>query len=97
MKKSMAILMSFLILLVSFSLQGLAEETDNTRAYIEYMLNLANNAEQEWTFSAENDAWTLSIVSAVAYPELPDKQGVSVCVPGAYVKGIDTDKSSSRF
>lgn len=32
----------------------------------------------------------LSIVSAVAYPELPDQQGVSVCVPGAYVTGIDT-------
>ena len=25
------------------------------------------------------------------YPELPDQQGVSVCVPGAYVTGIDTD------
>ena len=33
----------------------------------------------------------MSIVSAVAYPELEDEQGVSVCVPGAYVKGIDTD------
>lgn len=33
----------------------------------------------------------MSIVSAVAYPELPDQQGVSVCVPGAYVTGIDTD------
>lgn len=33
----------------------------------------------------------LSVVSAVAYPELPDQQGVSVCVPGAYVTGIDTD------
>lgn len=30
-------------------------------------------------------------MSAVAYPELPNQQGVSVCVPGAYVIGIDTD------
>lgn len=33
----------------------------------------------------------MSIVSAVAFPELPDQQGVSVCVPAAYVLGIDTD------
>lgn len=59
--------------------------------YIESTLNLANNADQEWTYSANSDAWVLSIVSAVAYPELPDQQGVSVCVPGAYVTGIDTD------
>lgn len=61
------------------------------KAYIEEALNLANNEEQEWTYSSEEDAWVLSIVSAVAYPELPDQQGVSVCVPGAYVSGIDTD------
>lgn len=30
------------------------------------------------------------MVSA-AYPELPDQQGVSVCVPAACVSGIDTD------
>lgn len=55
------------------------------------MLNLANNNEQEWTYSADNDAWTLSIVSAVAYPEIEDEEGVSVCVPGTYVTDIDTD------
>lgn len=60
-------------------------------AYIEETLNLANNPEQAWTYSADADAWTLSVVSAVAYPELPEQQGVSVCVPGAYVVGIDTD------
>ncbi len=60
-------------------------------AYIESTLNLANNADQEWTYYADSDAWVLSIVSAVAYPELPDQQGVSVCVPGAYVTGIDTN------
>ena len=70
-----------------------AESTDaaSDSAYIEDALNLANNPDQEWTYSADADAWTLSVVSAVAYPELPDQQGVSVCVPGAYVAGIDTD------
>lgn len=61
------------------------------KTYIEETLNLANNEEQEWTYSSETNAWVLSIVSAVAYPELPDQQGVSVCVPGTYVSGIDTD------
>ena len=59
--------------------------------YIETTLNLANNEDQEWTYSSSADAWVLSIVSAVAYPEIEDEQGVSVCVPGAYVAGIDTD------
>lgn len=59
--------------------------------YIEYTLNLANNEEQEWSYTESADAWVLSIVSAVAYPEIEDEQGVSVCVPGAYVTGIDTD------
>ncbi len=59
--------------------------------YIEETLNLANNEEQAWTYDSSADAWVLSVVSAVAYPELPDQQGVSVCVPGAYVTGIDTD------
>ena len=59
--------------------------------YIEETLNLANNEDQEWTYSSSADAWVLSIVSAVAYPEIEDEQGVSVCVPGAYVTGIDTD------
>ncbi|WP_204882066.1 hypothetical protein [Pseudoflavonifractor phocaeensis] len=54
-------------------------------------MNLSNNTELSWTYSADADAWVMSIVSAVAYPELPDQQGVSVCVPGAYVTGIDTD------
>ncbi len=59
--------------------------------YIEETLNLANNEDQEWTYDADAVAWILSVVSAVAYPEIEDEQGVSVCVPGAYVTGIDTD------
>ena len=65
-----------------------AEKTEEMTA-IEEALNLANmNA--EWTYSDSSDAWTLSIVTAVTNPEIEDEQGVSVCVPGAYVKGVDT-------
>ncbi len=65
------------------------------RAEIEEALNLKNNPEQAWTYSAAGDAWVLSVVSAVTAPELPDQQGVSVCVPGAYVLGIDVDGDGS--
>lgn len=61
---------------------------------IEKKLNLKNNSDQEWSYA--NNAWTLSVVSAVANPELPDQQGVSVCVPAAYVKGIDTDSDGKE-
>ena len=57
---------------------------------IENVLNLMN-INPEWTYSESADAWTMGIVTAVTNAELPDYQGVSVCVPGAYVKGIDTD------
>ncbi len=67
------------------------ETTDSDKDYIEQTLNLSNNSDQEWTYEKDSDAWVLSVVSAVAYPELPDQQGVSVSVPGAYVTGIDTN------
>ena len=57
---------------------------------IEAALDLAN-IKPEWTYSESADAWTMGIVTAVTNAELPDYQGVSVCVPGAYVKGVDTD------
>ena len=65
--------------------EGHAEKAD-----IESSLNLAN-IKPEWTYSENADAWTMAIVAAVTNAELPDYQGVSVCVPGAYVKGVDTD------
>jgi hypothetical protein len=65
--------------------------TSSDQEQIESTLNLANNKDQEWTYSSDSDAWVLCIVSAVANPEIPDQQGVSVCVPGAYVTGIDAD------
>ena len=61
------------------------------KAAIEEALNLKNNTEYTWTYAANADAWTMSAVTAVAYPVLPNQQGVSVCVPGAYVYGIDTN------
>ena len=57
---------------------------------IEAALDLRNIG-ATWTYSENVDAWTMSPVTAVTNAELPDYQGVSVSVPGAYVKGIDTD------
>lgn len=65
------------------------EDELTERAAIESALNLKNNPEQAWSYSS--GAWILSPVAAVTAPELPEQQGVSVCVPGAYVTGIDTD------
>ena len=64
------------------------------KADIESALNLAN-IKPEWTYSENADAWTMAIVTAVTNAELPDYQGVSVCVPGAYVKGVDTDSDGT--
>ena len=105
--KSKQLIASFLVLSLAAGLCACAKDaetntaTDSSsrppvadaeeKAYIEETLNLSNNTELSWTYSADADAWVMSIVSAVAYPELPDLQGVSVCVPGAYVTGIDTD------
>ena len=60
------------------------------KADIENALNLAS-IKPKWTYSENADAWTMAIVTAVTNAELPDYQGVSVCVPGAYVTGVDTD------
>ena len=65
------------------------EPVNPERQLIEEKLNLSNNPDQEWKYSG--NAWVLTPVSAVAYPELPEQQGVSVCVPAAYVTGIDTN------
>ena len=61
------------------------------RASIEEALNLANNEEVTWSYDKDADAWVMSIVTAVANAEIEDEEGVSVCVPGVYIKGIDTD------
>ena len=55
---------------------------------MESILNISNNNEITWSYDSQSDSWTMSATSTVANPELPDYQGVSVNVPGAYVKGI---------
>ena len=67
-----------------------AVEVHEDHSEIENALNL-KNLSPEWTYSDSADAWVMSVVTAVTKPELEGQQGVSVCVPGAYVKGIDTD------
>jgi hypothetical protein len=62
--------------------------SDETRTSIESALNLANMG-ASWSYA--DGAWTMAPVTAVTNAELPDEQGVSVCVPAAYVTGIDTD------
>ncbi len=69
----------------------LKETTESERENIEKTLDLSQNKDVKWSYDSESDSWTMSVTSAVANPELEDYQGVSVNVPGAYIKGIDTD------
>lgn len=66
-------------------------ETQADQTDIESILDISNNDEITWGYDSQSDSWTMSVTSAVANPELLDYQGVSVNVPGTYVKGIDTD------
>ncbi|MDO4865988.1 MAG: hypothetical protein Q4C10_05485 [Clostridia bacterium] len=93
MKKLFAILTALALLAASCACSAEAADLSQAsdKAAIEAALNLANNPDQEWTYSAESDAWTLSVVTAVTKPVIESEEGVSVCVPGAYVTGIDTD------
>lgn len=59
---------------------------------IEDKLNLANNTSYTWTYDASSQSWTSSVVTAVTSPEIEEEQGVSICVPANYVKGIDTNR-----
>ena len=89
MKKAFAFLLAACMLIIS--VVSLAEEsTVSEKEAIEYALNL-QNMNQEWTYNSGSDAWTLSIVTAVTKPVNENEEGISVCVPGAYVTGIDTD------
>lgn len=94
MKKAVSIFLT--VFLLAGCLYGCGTASDETAALtapadIEAALDLSNNSSQNWTYDSAGAAWTLAIVSAVANPQIADEQGVSVCVPGAYVKGIDTD------
>ena len=94
MKKLIVLFITFaLIAAMPVYAQPAAEDPDavhEDHSEIEHALDLSNMG-SEWTYSESTDAWTLSVVTAVTKPELESQQGVSVCVPGAYVKGIDTD------
>ena len=91
MKRLFALLLA--LILTSVSCACFAEETAmvSDKEAIEAALNLANNPDQEWTYKSGADAWVLTPVIAVTNPVIENEEGVSVCVPGAYVKGIDTD------
>ena len=94
MKKLISVLLSVILLIISVA--SLADEsTVSDKETIEYALNLANNPNQEWTYSTSSDSWTLSIVTAVTKPVIEEEEGVSVCVPGAYVTGIDTNRDGT--
>ncbi len=90
MKKVLAILL-VMVLMVPSGLCLAEDTTVSDKEAIEYALNLANNPDQEWTYNSGADAWVLSVVTAVTNPVIENEEGVSVCVPGAYVTGIDTD------
>ena len=90
MKRLFAMLLT-LILLASCACTAEGTTAVSDKEAIEAALNLANDPDQEWTYDAGADAWTLSVVTAVTKPVIENEEGVSVCVPGAYVTGIDTD------
>lgn len=95
--KIIALILSF-VMLIGLCACGtnVSETTDSDssaaaeQSEIESSLDLSNMS-AEWTYSEDSDSWTMSPVTAVTNAEIPDEQGVSVCVPGAYVKGLDTD------
>ena len=90
MKKILAILLA-VVLMIPSALCMAEDTTVSDKEAIEYALNLANNPDQEWTYNSGADAWVLSVVTAVTNPVIENEEGVSVCVPGTYVIGIDTD------
>ncbi len=64
--------------------------TKGTPKWIEYTLDLRHQT-HTWTYNETSKAYTLSVVPAVANAVLPDYEGVSVSVPGVYVKGLDAE------
>ncbi len=88
----LVLVMALMLATAAFASGEPSQEAASDKAYIEETLNIANNTELTWSYASGADAWTMSVVEAVVYPELPNQQSVSVCVPGAYVTGIDTDR-----
>ena len=91
MKKMFALLLALVLTTVFCGCFADEAASVSDKEAIEAALNLANNPDQEWTYNSGADAWVLSVVIAVTNPVIENEEGVSVCVPGAYVTGIDTD------
>ena len=91
MKKLFALLLALVLTIVSCACFAEESASASDKEAIEAALNLANNPDQEWTYKSGANAWVLSVVIAVTNPVIENEEGVSVCVPGAYVKGIDMD------
>jgi len=91
-RKPFVIFLTIVMVLILLPVVTLAENVPakGTPEWIEYTLDL-DHQDHTWTYNETSNTYTLSVVPAVAYPVLPDYQGVSVCVPGVYVKGLDTE------
>jgi hypothetical protein len=91
-RKPFVLFLTFIMMLFLSPILALAGNipAEGTPEWIEYTLDL-DHQDHTWTYSESSDTYSLSIVPAVAYPVLPNYQGVSVAVPGAYVKGLDSE------
>jgi hypothetical protein len=91
-RKPFVIFLTIVVVLILLPVLASAENipAKDTPEWIEYTLDLDHQV-HTWTYNETSKTYTLSVVSAVANPVLPDYEGVSVCVPGVYVKGLDTE------
>jgi len=60
-------------------------EAKYTNAQIAKILNLSNSSDHGWEYNKSQDCYILKPVVDVARPELPDYEGISIAVPGAYM------------
>lgn len=91
-RKPFVIFLTIVMVLILLPVLAPAENipAKGTPEWIEYTLDL-DHQDHTWTYYETGNTYSLSVVSAVAYPVLPDYEGVSVCVPGVYVKGLDKE------
>jgi hypothetical protein len=90
--KPFVIFPTIVVVLILLPLLAPAENipAKGTPEWIEYTLDLDHQT-HTWTYDKTSNTYTLTVVPAVANPVLADYEGVSVCVPGVYVKGLDND------
>jgi hypothetical protein len=60
-------------------------EAKKTGEQIAKILNLANSSDHGWEYNRDQDCYILKPIVDVASPELPDYEGISIAVPGAYM------------